>query len=296
MPYKKIITKLQYIFIAIAALFIIKLINDSHAELWFIITESKPIYLLSAIFFGILNHLFIPFCTKTVLNSYDVNLSYFFILKTYITRLPNRYLPGGIWHSVSRAFDFHHKGVKKPELSSLFLLESLLPVSLSFIIGGSGLIILSPITVNFTYILALSIMLGFIILILSPKLINTFILTAHNKINIRKFLYCVISYILMWLILSFIFIAYFLIFKHTLTEVSLLEIGFTYLFSWGVGFVAIFAPQGIGVFEITASHILGDKAILYNMAVILVGFRIIVLFNDLLIWLLFKIYMYFKSS
>ncbi|SEH07139.1 lysylphosphatidylglycerol synthase domain-containing protein [Candidatus Venteria ishoeyi] len=187
MPYKKIISRLQLVFIIIALLFITKLILESYDDLLDILVKAKFQYFFIALFFGVASHFFAAWCTKSILNTYNINIPYFFILKTHITRLPNKYLPGGIWHTVSRAFDFHQKGVKGPYLTVLFLLESLLAVTISFIIGGSGLFFLSNVSNELKIILLSSSIIALITLVLLPFLMNFFILRKNKKINLYRF-------------------------------------------------------------------------------------------------------------
>jgi hypothetical protein len=60
-----------------------------------------------------------------------------------------------------------------------------------------------------------------------------------------------------------------------------------YLFSWGVGFLAIFAPQGIGVFEFVASELMASPVGFMGLAALIAGFRIVVLVADIAVWLVY---------
>jgi len=66
-----------------------------------------------------------------------------------------------------------------------------------------------------------------------------------------------------------------------------------YLFSYVVGFVSIFAPQGIGVFEVVVAE-LADLDMPFTQVVILVaGFRVLILLSDIVSW---AIYMLLRST
>ncbi len=58
----------------------------------------------------------------------------------------------------------------------------------------------------------------------------------------------------------------------------------TYLFSWGAGFVAFFAPQGIGVFEFVSGKLLEGQLDLGHAVALMASFRVIVLAGDLFAW------------
>jgi hypothetical protein len=57
------------------------------------------------------------------------------------------------------------------------------------------------------------------------------------------------------------------------------------LFSWGIGFISIFAPQGIGVFEVVAADLLRGVEPLMGIAAVIAGFRLIILTADAVAWL-----------
>ncbi len=63
-----------------------------------------------------------------------------------------------------------------------------------------------------------------------------------------------------------------------------LETAGAYLFSWGVGFIAIFAPQGIGVFEVVAADLMRSDSTFMSVAALLAGFRLIILAADATVW------------
>ena len=63
---------------------------------------------------------------------------------------------------------------------------------------------------------------------------------------------------------------------------------FSYLFSWSIGYLAFFAPQGIGVFEVTLANMLDTSLTVGSLAVIIAGFRIIIFLADITLWGLSK--------
>jgi hypothetical protein len=67
------------------------------------------------------------------------------------------------------------------------------------------------------------------------------------------------------------------------------KIIFSYIFSWGIGYISIFAPQGIGVFEIVAGNILPIPMNLGGAVAFIAGFRIIILIADCLTWITYNL-------
>lgn len=52
-----------------------------------------------------------------------------------------------------------------------------------------------------------------------------------------------------------------------------------FLFSWGIGFLAVVAPQGVGVFELTLATILVNEGI-GETALVIGGYRVVILVRD----------------
>ena len=92
-----------------------------------------------------------------------------------------------------------------------------------------------------------------------------------------------------WVVAAATFICYLAAFPAVLAAASLIEVGATYLFSWGVGYVAIFAPQGIGVFEVVAGKLLNAPLSLGGMAALMAGFRLVILAADAVVWVLSRL-------
>lgn len=63
---------------------------------------------------------------------------------------------------------------------------------------------------------------------------------------------------------------------------SVLQIYGVYLLAWIAGFVSVFAPQGIGVFESVAGLFLKGALMFAGVAVLAAGFRVAVLDADML--------------
>lgn len=55
-----------------------------------------------------------------------------------------------------------------------------------------------------------------------------------------------------------------------------------YLFSFVVGFVSIFAPQGIGVFEVVYSELATSELPRTQLIIFVAGFRVLVMLSDML--------------
>ncbi|OQW91559.1 MAG: hypothetical protein BWK79_16575, partial [Beggiatoa sp. IS2] len=126
-------------------------------------------------------------------------------------------------------------------------------------------------------------------LILTPLVINRWILNPMTHLSYRHYLNCIAIFIIAWLVATVAFICYLSAFPSVIAATSTLEVAGIYLFSWAVGFVIIFAPQGIGVFELVAAHTLTAPVSLGSIAVLIAGFSIITLIADAIVWIVSRL-------
>ncbi|MEK8018084.1 MAG: hypothetical protein VSS75_014510 [Candidatus Parabeggiatoa sp.] len=271
------------IFTPLALGFIIYFAWQSRNILATLIANAQPDFLILAVFFLIIVHFVAPASVVMILKACGSSISYSFALKTHINRLPARYLPGGIWHTVGRTMDFYQQGIKPVHLTTFVLLENIMAASTAFIIGGISVWYFRGITDIWGKIAVIGCLCSILGLSLAPKILNWQILKSVSQVHYRFYLQTIAIYILIWFLLTFAFITYLSAFL-ALGEISMLEVGGIYIFSWGIGFIAIFAPQGIGIFEMVAGNMLNAPLSLGNIAVLLAGFRVITLIADMSIW------------
>lgn len=231
-------------------------------------------------------HFIPPLLTKISLHLLNFDLSYRCLWGIYISRLPARYLPGGIWHTVGRFADYHHRGIANKQLALLILIETILPALITFGIGG-GYLWLSQ-TESFIQSLE-GILAGtsLILLLFGPLFIQRLVQQPSQGKNVYYALLILVSGIF-WLIASISFLFYYSSFTFSVSKNSLIDIAATYIFSWGVGYISIFAPQGIGIFELVAGKLLMIPMNLGGTIAFLAGFRAISLLADCLTWGIYK--------
>lgn len=56
----------------------------------------------------------------------------------------------------------------------------------------------------------------------------------------------------------------------------------------GVGLLSVFAPQGIGIFELLASELMTGRIGFMGFAALVVGFRGVALIADLIVWVVYQ--------
>lgn len=277
------------IFTPLALIFIGTIIWNSRTNLSALLAECSFYRISAAIFIWILLHIFSPYFLHIVLGACGSSVSYKKAMNIHISRLPAKYLPGGIWYTVARTSDLYDYEVKPRHLATLVFLEHTLAVGVTFTFGG---LILTCNTQDgiMKYFFLISAGCGVLLLFLNPILVNRFILKQSARLAILQYVVIMGISCLFWITASTAFLFYFSGVIGAQNNESFIVLAGTYMFSWGIGFIAIFAPQGIGVFEAVAAYTLHSDQAFSKIATVMVGFRLVVLVADLTTWAGFRLF------
>lgn len=240
-------------------------------------------YLIIAILLWAALHFISPIFSSTILSGCGSTTPYSLALKIHADRLPARYLPGGIWHTVARFADFRDNGAQTAHVLTFVILETALAPAVSFVLGGLIVFFFNRWD-SWGVIGLLSCTAGALLISLVPILAKFRLFSRYTPISLNHYARCVLIYIAFWAVAATAFVSYFL--SVTRHAMPVLEIAGAYLFSWAVGNIAFFAPQGIGVFEVTVSGLLHDTMSIAELTVLIAGFRLVILIADILVWLL----------
>ena len=280
---RRLITICKWFFTPIALTFLLVAVWQSQLTICDTLAHSLPIYLILAVLVWMATHLLSPVFSRIVLNACGFKVGYCQILDLHLRYLPARYIPGGIWHTVARVSGLHHLGVHPRHLSSLVILENLVPVGVAFTAGGM-LVGFHQYGRMWQIIAFLAAVASLGMLALCPILVNRLILKSVGKIFYRQYLEAVISSIIFWSFATTSFLLFIFALPNSFIISAWLEIAGAYLFSWGMGFIAIFAPQGVGVFEVVAGNIMPTNLPLNALVALLTGFRFVVILADVFMW------------
>ena len=249
------------------------------------IAQGDITYILLAVIIWAVLHLLSPVVAILVFNGEKLTVNYKRALHYHVRNLPARYLPGGIWHTVGRVLDFHAQGISNKKLAAFVFLENSLAASVTIFVGGSWLGY-SGGSGGWRDIATITAVIAFVGMIVALPTTNRWILGGVERVTLLRYI-CIIAVVaIFWSLAALAFILYVYSFADILPGASLVDIAGVYLFSWGVGFISIFAPQGIGVFEMISSSILTAGEGLGLVIVLLSGFRLVVLAADLIAWIL----------
>lgn len=195
-------------------------------------------------------------------------------LAVYMRRIPARYVPGGIWHAVSRYADMKFDaGVDAAALRRLFLMESSLVAVSGFVVSGIGVWTLPAESGAWLFAAAQG-ALGLVLGIGAAFLARG---RAWKRLGLGIVLYLVI-----WAGAATAFVTVATAVADGIGTCSAAAAGSSYVIASVQGYVAIFAPQGWGVAEASFA-LLNPCAIAAPSAVAaFLLYRLSAIFGDLL--------------
>lgn len=283
----KIINGLKLLFTPVAFAFLLYFAWQSRDEVGELIRNASPAYLcIATIIWGLL-HALSPVLAVVVLNACGSKVSWRQAFTTHAARLPARYLPGGIWHTVGRVMDYREQGVAARHLSAFVILENGLAAAVTLAIGGAIVFILRG-SESLGAIAGLASIASIIAWPAIGLLLNARVLQRPDRLSTFDYLKSTLVVIVFWGGATLAFLLYLHAFPGSTGAYSDMDMGGIYLFSWGVGFISIFAPQGIGVFEVVASELMSGPIGFMGLAALIAGFRVLVLVADIIVWLIFQ--------
>jgi hypothetical protein len=195
-------------------------------------------------------------------------------LAVYMRRIPARYVPGGIWHAVSRYADMKFDaGVDAAALRWLFLMESALVAVSGFLVSGVGVWTL-PAQSGIWLFAAGQGALGLLFGIGAALLARG---RAWKRLGLG-----IALYLLIWTGAATAFFVVATAVADGTGSCSAAAVGSSYVIASVQGYVAIFAPQGWGVAE-TSFALLNPCGIAVPSAVAaFLLYRLSAIFGDLL--------------
>jgi len=217
------------------------------------------------------------------------------LLNIHVTSAVARYIPGGIWNILSKAYLCSKRGVGRSTTTASIILEYV------FQIVSSGLFLIvflllktyNNVFLAETYIIAILVSVLLLLIPSSIKLGTKMIckIFRENDNNIvldKKIVYIVIlRYTLVWITtgFSFIFLA------KAFTEINILQgiyLILSYPLSWCLGFLSP-SPNGIGVREAMLGFLLSSS---YNHDFVLllaIASRFLTILGEVIAFTVFKI-------
>ena len=207
------------------------------------------------------------------------------VLEATVASIPARYVPGSVWYAAGRVAHLRASGSPAVALGLVAVLETLL----SFLVAvglGLGLLAMAGSDdqgLGVAALVATAVALG---AAASPWVLNPVVrwVAARRRIEHVPALRWALELelcahlVVFWLSSAAAFVLYLEAFPSVETG-RVLETAATFLLAWAAGFLAVFAPQGAGVFETAVAGTL-DGAPLAALAVVVAGYRALVAVRD----------------
>ena len=284
-PLQPALKFLKVIFTPVALGFLVFFAWHSRDLLWDLFTGPKLFLMLISVALWFSLHFIFPLFTVLSLRGCQQDVHYLQMFIIHTNRLPAKYIPGGLWHAAARTADYHRLMEIAPRhIGAYLLLENGIIAAVTLAMGGFVVWGGTEESALHTLV-ALLATGGIIVLIALPLLINRYILAPTGQtIQVKAYISSMVVVVFFWLLAATSFLFYLQSFPEVAIGLSWLKIGGIYIFSWGVGFISIFAPQGIGVAELVSSYLMDSSMGVTSFAVFLAGFRIVILVGDIAAW------------
>lgn len=276
---QRLLVVARRLFVPLALLFLALAAYGARDAFGAVLANARPGPLLATVLAWSLLHLLVPVISWIVLDGLGTGIGYRTALRIHVSRLPARYLPGGIWQTVSRVVDLHALGVSKRQLSVLVAMENIAPLAAAIGLGGACALAAGTTRLPAPALLGAGLLLGIVLPLAMRRLL------PQAPLPVRSYLLALAATLAFWVIAAAAFIGYWSAFPAMSLEAGYAGIAASYLLAWAAGFVAVFAPQGLGVFEAVAGLLLDGALPLAGMAVMVAGFRAATLAGDGLAYL-----------
>lgn len=282
--YKRLLVRFKWVFTLIAICFLFITTWHARLEIYNTLKICIPGYLILAVILWSLSHILSPLLVFFILKACGSNVPYLKLLGLHVCNIPARYIPGGIWHTVARVGGLNQMGVPARTVSTFIFIENLVAPGVTLSIGG-GLVAISQNASTWALTAYLVATVSLVSLMLGPLVVNSVILKRANRMPFKGYLVVIFLSIIFWSFGATSFLFFISSMQNTFSTSSWVNIIGSYLFSWGIGFVAFFAPQGVGVFEFVAANTMSSEIHFSSMIAFIAGFRLIVLLADVAVWL-----------
>lgn len=244
-----------------------------------VLRDASPTTLMIALLLWTPVHAVPAAFDRVVLTGLGVEVRLGSLYDTYFARLPAKYLPGGVWHNVSRLSDLRAQGIPRRALTILAILQFSIPAGTALAVGGMLLSVSGS-----SFRPAAPIALAAILTLVATPFAVSAALGNATRAAIRPALAGgTVASVATWVFASLAFSFYLSAFSLN-SSGALPGTAGAYLVGWGTGFISIFTPQGLGVFEASTAALLHTGSPFELMVAVVSGFRVIPLTSDVLAW------------
>lgn len=206
------------------------------------------------------------------------------VLDATARSVPARYLPGSVWYALGRAALLVRAGASKRTVGAVAVLES--GLSIVVVLAFGTLLLLASGRVPSAGWQTAAAAVGLAVAA-SPPVVNALLRLVARlrgghapRLTWGRHARLVAWMLVFWTWSATTFTVYLAAFPG-LALGSPVEVAGSFMVAWGVGFLAVFAPQGAGVFEVAVAALLTPDAVA-GVALIAAGYRALMAVRDAL--------------
>lgn len=266
MKIKKLIEYSKWLWIAIVIAAVGYYLVTKWESLGETIRQLSPIRILLSVFLIILAKLLLAVISKLSIEKEGHELPYLEVFRIVSFTHLAKYIPGGIWHFVGRFNAYHERDMKIKSSTRALVHENLWLLSGAFFTGAIFGLLSSQ---GQEMLAEMGLGIPISVLLIGVSMIWTLLLIVYEKLmpaaKSIRFYYLFVTSLLAWVLLG---LSFGMILPGFSGGTSMYYIAI-YAFGWIAGYVAIFAPGGIGIRETVLVWLLGgiidpELAIVYS--------------------------------
>lgn len=277
------LTAARWAFTPCAVLALLYVIWTYRTDLAQTVVTANASLLLLAVALWCVMHALSPLFVYLIVSPSSDAIKLHTVYDIHMKNIPARYIPGGIWGTVGRVTDLAAAGANRGTLVTFVGLENFGGLATAATIGSLMLISsrgFDALDGMASVILAV----GIAALVLAPLASNIRGINARLQLSGVPYIRVMAIVSASWVIASLSFVTFYLSVLPGPATNGVIDVAGSYLLSWAAGFIALFAPQGIGVFEVVASSLLKGASPLAQTAALFAGFRVVILAADFVVW------------
>ena len=250
-----------------------------------LVEGARPLPLLGALALGLLSLGQSSLFWSRALASLGARPPLGEVLEATVAAIPGRYLPGSVWYAAGRVGHLRRRGTPAVALTAVAAIETLLSFVVAVSVGATLLIIAGGDGngVGVAALVGLAVLLA---VVASPWTVNPALRWVSARRNIESppslrwatYLELCGHLVAFWAASAAAFLSYLAAFPAVDAPGALRTAG-TFLVAWAAGFVAVFAPQGAGVFETTLAGLLTGAPVA-ALALVIAGYRALTAVRD----------------
>ncbi|MCC1495294.1 hypothetical protein [Alcanivorax sp. 1008] len=246
-------------------------------------SSANLFYLLPSICVWILLHAVAPAFSQAGLATFGYAASFRDAFYIHNLRLPAKYLPGGIWHTVAKGADYKTRGASAFQVTGYLVMENIMLVAgASFL--GSIMLLAGQAAPALEIVFWTAIAAVIALLACTPLVLRLYLKESAQKFHMWPYMLSALLVVIHWSMAATSFTLYLQAYPDINDALSFAQMAGAYLVSWAAGYVAIFAPQGIGVAEAVSASLLKDAGSITGLIVLIATFRVVVFIGDIIAW------------